>query len=232
MAHAVYQLQDGKINQYILPPDNFRAELLHNFYNLKLVSNEELSNNQNGNLLNIKQGKVFSNKKPILENLNCCLSQGDVLAIIGSSGVGKTSLAKAIAKQDSYKLQGNKAEGGTIGYVSQNYSAALTPHLLVKDNLLLALQGKHKLSWYTKYKQILRLCSKLNLSSALLKKYPVALSLGEKQRFILIRSLLFYIGKSYQNPQILILDEITSSLNMKNQTAVIKLLQEFLKNII
>lgn len=225
LSNNIYQLQDGKIRKYLFPAINTKENILYKFHEVAPLPNNKRPIN---NLLSIKQGQVLYKKKVILKNCNCWLQQGDALAITGASGVGKTSLVKALCRQDGYKLQGNNSVNYSRYYISQNYSASLTPHLTLKNNLLI-VYNKHKgIAWYSQYKQILILCHKLNLASRLLKKYPTELSLGEKQRFILIRSLLFYLNSPKQQPQLLVLDEITSSLNSMNQNAVIKLLQEFL----
>ncbi|XWO14199.1 putative ABC transporter ATP-binding protein YejF [Candidatus Hepatincola sp. Pdp] len=227
LSNNIYQLQDGKISKYkyICSTINSKGNPLYNFHEVAPYLNTKIPMNH---LLSITQGQVFYKKKIILKNCNFWLKQGDVLAITGGSGVGKTSLGKALCRQDDYKLQGNNSANYSMYYVSQNYSASLTPHLTLKDNLLIAYKKHKGITWYIQYKQMLILCHKLNLASRLLKKYPTELSLGEKQRFILIRSLLFYLNSTKQQSQLLVLDEITSSLNSLNQNSVLQLLQEFL----
>lgn len=224
----IYQLQDRQISEYILPTNKNPENLLGSFIQVELSDYDNTNHINSNSILNIKQGQVSYNKETVLRNLNFQLDQGDVLAIIGSSGVGKTSLAKAIVNQDNYKLQGIITRNYITHYIAQNYSAGLTPHLTLKDNLLIAFKKYKGINRYSHYKQILTLCHRLNLASTLLKKYPTQLSLGEKQRFILIRSLLFYMNNFQQQTQVLVLDEITSSLNSVNQHAVINLLQDFL----
>ncbi len=164
----------------------------------------------------------------VLEKINFNVEQNQVLAIVGPSGVGKSTLLKCIVgleKPDQgifYLNQDPMTEKNRmkIGLVFQ--SSSLFSHLNVMDNLLIAV----------KYHKIYddETCSKkaldyLNEFGLLDKKnaYPSELSGGQKQRIAIIRALLL-------KPMVLCFDEPTSSLDQDNKTLLIEIIQKIKKD--
>lgn len=156
--------------------------------------------------------KSFSQNKEninILENINIEIKLKDIITILGVSGSGKTTLLNIIAGIETY-CSGSitKTKNLKIDYVAQN------PHFIEElnmyDNLLFASY---------KYKNTNRINEYLDLfdCSHLKNKKPYYLSGGEKQRVNIIRALI-------NNPDLLILDEPTSSLDFENKIKVSKIL--------
>jgi ABC-type nitrate/sulfonate/bicarbonate transport system ATPase subunit len=141
--------------------------------------------------------------KPILRNINFKihnivrpgLSQGQVISLIGRSGIGKTQLFKILAgliKPNTgtakVGLEQQEVVAGEVGIVSQNY--ILFNHRTIHENLRLAM--KHSSITLTdkqKDELIDDYAEKFDLKEHL-KKYPVQLSGGQRQRTSIIQQVL------------------------------------------
>lgn len=163
----------------------------------------------------------------VLENMNFQVEKNEVLAIVGPSGVGKSTLLKCIVqleKQDEgdFYLNETKVDEKNrirIGLVFQ--SSSLFQHLNVMDNLLIAVKY-HKL--YEEKEAVKKAESYLREFGLSDKKsaYPSELSGGQKQRIAIIRALLL-------NPLVLCFDEPTSSLDGENKTLLIDIIRKIKK---
>jgi ABC-type nitrate/sulfonate/bicarbonate transport system ATPase subunit len=141
--------------------------------------------------------------KPILRDVNFKihnivrpgLNQGQVISLVGRSGIGKTQLFKMIAgliKPDTGTIKigidQHDVVAGEVGIVSQNY--ILFNHRTINENLRLAM--KHDsigLNDKQKDELILDYAEKFDLKEHL-KKYPVQLSGGQRQRTSIIQQVL------------------------------------------
>ena len=147
----------------------------------------------------------------VLHDLSLSVEDGEFVAIVGYSGMGKTTLISLIAgliRADSGDVfaMGRPvvAPGPDRGVVFQNYS--LLPWLSVQDNVQLAVdQVFPKESGEQRTQRTLDAIAKVNLSPAVHKK-PGELSGGMRQRVSVARALA-------QNPQVLLLDEPLSALD-------------------
>lgn len=163
----------------------------------------------------------------VLENMNFQVEKNEVLAIVGPSGVGKSTLLKCIVqleKQDGgdFYLNETKVDEKNrirIGLVFQ--SSSLFQHLNVMDNLLIAVKY-HKL--YEEKEAVKKAEAYLREFGLSDKKaaYPSELSGGQKQRIAIIRALLL-------NPLLLCFDEPTSSLDAENKTLLIDIIRKIKK---
>ena len=154
---------------------------------------------------------------------------GDIIGIIGQSGSGKTTLINLISgllKPTSGKILINKNHNikfenikDKIGYVSQTVYLSDES---IKSNIALGNLITKKEEKYIDF-----LLKKLNLSE-LNKNLNIGekgsrISGGQIQRIGIARAL-------FRNPEILILDEATSSLDQKNEKIVVKFLKKFCSN--
>lgn len=111
--------------------------------------------------------------------------QGQVISLIGRSGIGKTQLFKLLAgfntpNSGKILLNGDPVKEGHIGVVPQNY--VLFNHRKIKDNLRLATQP-------VLYPRIHMYLSIFELKDCV-DKYPYQLSGGQRQRISIIQQLL------------------------------------------
>jgi molybdate transport system ATP-binding protein len=139
----------------------------------------------------------------------------NIVVLFGPSGCGKTTTLRCIAglekpdqgsivlKNRTFFSSKNKAflppQKRRVGYMFQDY--ALFPHFTVKKNILYGVKSMNH-SVQERYDQLLDI---LNIGH-LPKRYPAALSGGEKQRVALARALIV-------EPEVLLLDEPMSALD-------------------
>ena len=170
---------------------------------------------------------AHTNRKFTFPDLTC--DPGTPLLILGESGTGKTTLLHLLAgllqptggevsiqNTNIGQLSGSALDhfrGRHIGLVFQQ--AHFVAALSVKENLVLA----QKLAGVPRDTQrMLALCERLGLSSHLNKK-PNQLSQGEQQRVAIARALL-------NQPNVILADEPTASLDDSNAQTVASLLEE------
>jgi ABC-type lipoprotein export system ATPase subunit len=174
--------------------------------------------------------KSYRNKL-ILKEIDLEIKQGDFIAIIGLSGVGKSTLLNIIGLLEDYEagtyqfmdycIEKQSKDGLTairnqeIGFVFQMYY--LIPHLSVKDNILLPLvYERHGRQIEDNYFN--QLVKELGIDHLLLELVDY-LSGGEKQRVAIARALI-------NQPKILICDEPTGNLDVENTEVIFNLLKE------
>lgn len=165
--------------------------------------------------------------RPIIKNLSLTIPPQQTLAIVGPSGVGKTTLLRLMSgleTPDSGEIRWDGRpvspaelhQKGLIGVVFQNF--ALFPNMSVLRNITLAptLQGVPAAK---SEEDALALLDQLDLHEQA-DQYPNALSGGQKQRVAIARALIL-------NPQILLYDEPTSALDPALRQNVVGLVEKF-----
>lgn len=172
---------------------------------------------------------TIKNQK-IISNFSYTFEAGKCYGLIGSSGCGKTTLIKLISQistvnsgQICYKGLTNipLKESSSPVYpilttVFQDFK--LFPHLSVYENIILPLITNNLM---IDENEIIALFSYFNLTS-ILKSKPFEISTGQRQRVAFIRAVLL-------KPKILLLDEITSALDIESIQLIINYLNK-LKN--
>ena len=173
--------------------------------------------------LKIKNLTYSIGDKTILDNITFSVTSGDVVAVVGKNGVGKTTLLNNILeklnKTSQITLVG---ENPTLGYVPQfrqideelPLSAADFVSLPIQKGLLPWLSKKEKSS----IKEALELTNSLKLQN----KSIGTLSGGEKQRVFLAQALV-------NKPNLLLLDEFTSNLDKTSEIECMTLVKEITK---
>ncbi len=142
-------------------------------------------------------------------------NEGDVICLLGPSGIGKTTILRTIAglekiKKGSIKLNGKtiSSEKNNVEPENRNVSLAfqdnsLFPHYTVEKNILLGSErNKEKRKKKLTLKDIVDLLDIFHI----LNKYPHEISAGEAQRASLARSLI-------TQPDLLLLDEPLSNVD-------------------
>ncbi len=152
----------------------------------------------------------------IIEEINITLDKGEIVSILGTSGVGKTTLFNIIAGIDTpdkgnVYLEGKDITGkpGNISYMLQK--DMLLPYRTIVDNVALPLiiKGVSKKEARLKASSYFETFGLLGTE----KKYPSQLSGGMRQRAALLRTYLF-------SEKVALLDEPFSALDMLTKASV------------
>ena len=180
-----------------------------------------------------KNVNVTIGDKIILKNLSFNLEKNNILAIIGESGGGKTTIANILMKKIS-EYDGevylydkeirnylNIEYYKKISIVLQDYTTALNPCMTIRDVLYEPFEIKKEKIDYIKIKDVLNL---LKLNYLDIDTKTIDLSGGEKQRVNIARILLF-------NPEVLIFDESISSLDIDLQIEIVEIIKKISKNM-
>ncbi|EEH98302.1 ATP-binding cassette domain-containing protein [Clostridium tertium] len=177
------------------------------------------------NILSIKDVFYNMGDLEILKGISFDIEKGDCMSIVGQSGSGKSTLLKLCADMIPI-TSGNIYFNGKC-YTRYNpielrkkISYCLqTPELFGKsvcENLEFPFKiRKEKVN----KQRIVKLLERFNIDESFLDKDIISLSGGEKQRISIIRNLLY-------TPDIILLDEATSSLDLENAKIVEEYVQE------
>lgn len=176
-----------------------------------------------------------SNRIAALDHVSISVEPGEFVAVVGPSGSGKStflSIAGALLKASEGEVKLNRHNISTItakelanirlqeiGFIMQ--SSNLVPYLNVLDQLLIVKRMSGKVKREDK-EFATKLLEELGLGSKL-KSLPEELSGGEKQRTAIARALI-------NNPNIILADEPTASLDTKRAHEVVSLIAQEVKS--
>lgn len=186
-------------------------------------------------MLSIKDLKVSFGKTQILRGIDLDLEKGDCLALVGESGAGKTTLGMAImglaggsATGEIYfrgkNLLASSDEelrdlrGRKMAMVFQNVEDALDPVQRIQDQVAEAILVHRNVGAEIASREAAMHLNSVGLSSGKARMYPHQLSGGEKQRVLIAMALV-------NDPDLLILDEPTASLDALTKADIIRLFQ-------
>jgi len=169
-----------------------------------------------------------------VERVSFEIGENEVIGIVGESGSGKTTLAKTIVRL--YEPDDGRIEfmGVDITHLNQKQLRPLRKDMqIVFQNPYLSLNPRrkikdiigdviklHKLDKLVSVDEALEI---VGLPKSYLNRYPHQLSGGERQRVALARALIL-------RPKLLILDEVTSSLDVITKRAILNLLKDIRKS--
>lgn len=147
------------------------------------------------------------------------LTKGEIVAIIGPSGSGKSSLLKCINGLVE-KSSGEVILNGTTGMVFQHFN--LFPHMTCLKNVMYAPVKVKKMNEKEAEKDARRLLKVVGLLDKA-DEYPNNLSGGQKQRVAIARALAMH-------PDIMLFDEATSALDPEITGEVLEVMKNLAKN--
>ncbi|RTZ66580.1 MAG: ABC transporter ATP-binding protein [Aquificaceae bacterium] len=257
MAHKVGVMQQGKLVETGLSKEVLRnpqhaytkkllAAIPENLARLYKTDPAQLAPD---NLVEISQLKVwFPIKKGLFRHVvdhvkavdmvDLNIRKGSIMALVGESGCGKTTLGRAILQLEavtsgSVKIKGKELVGLTakelrplrtqMQIAFQDPQSSLNPRLQIVTTLTEPMAvhgiGENKDDRIERAAQILE---QVHLDRDYLWRYPHEFSGGQRQRIGLARALVV-------NPEFIVCDEITSALDVSVQAEVLQLLLEIRK---
>ena len=166
--------------------------------------------------LEIKNLTKYFDKKCIFNNFSYTFSDTGIYALVGESGIGKTTLLRIIVSLDQDYIDGEIIGGGkkNVSFSFQEYR--LFPQLTALDNVVFAISDTKNEAVVDLAKKML---FKLGLSENDIHLLPHEMSGGMKQRVSLARAFL-------RDTPILLLDEPTKELDEKNVRSVIEIIRD------
>jgi polar amino acid transport system ATP-binding protein len=169
----------------------------------------------------------------VLDRISLTVQPGEIIAVIGRSGSGKSTMLRCINGLES--IQGGRIvfDGETVndpatnlrklrqrvGIVFQSYN--LFPHLSVERNITLAPRVVKGMERDAARDLAARALARVGLADKM-HAYPDQLSGGQQQRVAIARSLAM-------QPQLMLFDEITSALDPELTGEVLKVLEQVAK---
>jgi len=181
-----------------------------------------------------KVNKTYKNgalELQVLKNISFKVNKGEFLAIMGSSGSGKSTMMNILACLDSqyegtYILDGidiskltenqlSEIRNKKIGFIFQSFN--LLPRLSALENVELPLVYS-SIPKAERHKRAAELLEMVGLKDRIHHK-PNELSGGQRQRVAIARALV-------NNPSIILADEPTGNLDSKSEEEIIEILQE------
>jgi peptide/nickel transport system ATP-binding protein len=207
-----------------------------------MIANRERQTDKPEPLVRVEHlSKQYVQRRPLtrakftinaLDDASLTIHRGTTLALIGESGSGKSTLARCLAFLE-------KPSGGAIWFAGENLTglnskdlfpfrrriqlifqdptSALNPRLTAAEIVAepLAIQKEGTKTW--RRHRALELMEQVGLPARWEHKHPLEFSGGQRQRLAIARALTL-------EPELLILDEALSSLDLANQEAILELL--------
>ncbi len=187
------------------------------------------------------RGGVFSRVSGFLkavQNISFSLNEGEILALIGESGCGKSSLARALVgllpwHSGRYSVFGKEVDvhsakafasvRKSIQMVFQDPYSSLNPRETVAQILTYPVRARGISKGEAMEKARLEL-ERVGLPADSLLRYPHEFSGGQRQRIGIARALML-------EPKVIVADEVTSALDVSVQAQVLQLLEKLRREL-
>ncbi len=183
----------------------------------------------------LREGVFGKREFKAVQNVNFQLRRGHTLGVVGESGSGKTTMGLTLLRlhepsggqalfdgQDLLALSDvqRQAMRRRIQIVFQNPYASLNPRFTIGQTLLEPMAIHHiGGSLAQREQRAHELLEKVGLDAGVMSKYPHEFSGGQRQRVAIARCLTL-------NPEVLVLDEAVSALDVSVQAQVLNLLKD------
>jgi len=172
-------------------------------------------------------------ENPVVKNVSFTLNTGETLGLVGESGSGKSTtglaLLRLIASKGEIIFDGQPVQGRSrqqmlplrhrIQVVFQDPNSSLNPRLNVLQIVEEGLRVHQKnLSAQAREAEVIKVMKEVGLDPETRWRYPAEFSGGQRQRIAIARALIL-------KPQLIVLDEPTSSLDRTVQAQILALLK-------
>jgi microcin C transport system ATP-binding protein len=192
-------------------------------------------------MINIQNLNVYINKKPLVKSINFKINDGQIFALAGESGSGKSITALSIPNLlkfiGNFEVAGTidflgenllalneaslqKIRGNKIGFIFQDPQTSLNPLHTIYKQLKEVLELHGKFSGNQLHNRILELLDlvELDVLKDRLNALPHELSGGQRQRVMIAMAIA-------NNPKLLIADEPTTALDVTIQKEILELIK-------
>jgi len=181
--------------------------------------------------------KSYGGQKAV-DDISFAIRRGESVGLVGESGSGKSTtaaIAAGLLRPDSGQClfggvelghldrQGAQSYRRAVQMVFQDYTSALNPRMRVGACIAEPIRNFERLERGAQALRVASLLRQVGLSSEVAAKYPRALSGGEQQRVCIARAIA-------AGPQFLLLDEVTSNLDVSVQAGILNLLAALRKS--
>ncbi len=182
--------------------------------------------------------KRHNRPKKVLSSISLAIEEGNCLGILGTSGAGKSTLGKVILGlerpqhgqvlfqgHDIYTVDKHTRQKirRNLQAVFQDSYSSVNPRMTAERIIAEPLENYEKLTIAEQKRVVIELLERVGLSEKDLKKYPHQFSGGQLQRINIARAISL-------KPKLIVLDESVSSLDMVNQTLILRLLKDLKKD--
>ena len=194
-------------------------------------------------LLSVKNLSVKIDNKAILKNISFDIKRGEIFALLGESGSGKSMTATAITKllPDHSKMNGRilfensdianysdnemcHIRGSQISMIFQEPMTALNPLKTIGNQISETLRVHKYINRTMADEAAMRGLTRVGLNTNIISpdRFPHELSGGQRQRVMIAMAVAL-------EPKLVIADEPTTALDVKTQSEILKLLQDLVR---
>jgi peptide/nickel transport system ATP-binding protein len=185
-------------------------------------------------VLSVRDVSARYGQTPVLAGIGLDVPPETCVAVVGESGSGKTTLARCIAGLHSNWTGEITFQGAPLArrarqreknllkrvqYIFQNPYTSLNPRKTVGQIVAQQLEQFEHLGFRERSARVTAVLEDVSLGEDFLSRYPDQLSGGERQRVAIARALVV-------QPDLLICDEVTSSLDVSVQAIIVELLRQ------
>lgn len=187
----------------------------------------------------LRTGNFGSKDFTAVSNASFQINRGETMALVGESGSGKSTIAKMVLQIESptsgtIKIEGNDTAGFSSSQlfdlrrklqpVFQDPYGSLDPLMSIGNSIAEPLNVHSVGDRTSRRDRVLELLDQVALPRALATRYPNELSGGQRQRVAVARGLAL-------SPEILVLDEAVSALDVLVQAQILDLLAELQREL-